>query len=75
MGINLQRLEHEMHEMLQLYKMLEGSDCAVSRSVASAVDVHTWGMAEIYKEIPNNRGMGSNTIFLANLGEIARNVG
>ena len=75
MGINLQRLEHEIHEMLQLYKMPEGSDCTVSRSVAIAVDVNTWEMVEIYKEIPNNRGMGSNTRFLANLGEIARNVG
>ena len=31
--------------------------------------------AEGYKEIPNNKRMGYNTRFIANLGEIARNAG
>ena len=41
MGINLQRLTHEVHEMQQLHKMPEGNDCTVSRSVAATIDVHT----------------------------------
>ena len=53
--------------------MPERSDSIVYISVATVVDVHTWNMAEIYKEIPKNRRMGSNTRFLANLGKIARN--
>ena len=52
MGINLQRLTHEIQEMQQLHKMPESSDRTVSRSVASAIDVHTSNMTEIYKKCP-----------------------
>ena len=41
MGINLQRLTHEIQEMQQLHKMLESSDSAVSRNVVAAIDVNT----------------------------------
>ena len=41
MGINLQRLTHEIQELQQLQKMPESSDSVVSKSVATAIDVHT----------------------------------
>ena len=61
--------------MLQLQKIPERSDCTVSMRVVAAEYIKNDNEAEGYKEIPKNRRMGSNTRFLANLGEIARNVG
>ena len=53
--------------------MPKSSDCAVSMRVAVAEYIKNDNEAEGYKEMPKNRRMGSNTRFLANLGEIARN--
>ena len=40
MGINLQRLPHEIQGMQQLHKMPESNDNVAFRSVAAAIDVH-----------------------------------
>ena len=49
MGINLQRLTHEIQEMQQLHKMPESRESVVSRSVVTAIDMNTLNMTEIYK--------------------------
>ena len=41
MGINLQRLTHEIHEMQQLHKTPENSNYAASMRVFVVVDVNT----------------------------------
>ena len=54
--------------------MSESSDCIVSMRVAADEYIQNDNEAEGYKEMPKNVEMGSNTRFLANPGEIARNV-
>ena len=41
MGINLQRLTHEIHEMQQLHKMPESSDYTVYDRVTASIDAYT----------------------------------
>ena len=49
MGINLQWLEHEIHEMLQLHKMPESSDCALSMGLIASEYIKNDNEAGEYK--------------------------